>query len=62
MRIWLSQTNRAGLPRYFQRSGQNAQCPPAGAEPAPPGQKAVQRALGLLKDPKEFEIIVRQRG
>jgi HAE1 family hydrophobic/amphiphilic exporter-1 len=69
MRIWLRPDRLASLgitPSDIQNaiSGQNAQSPAGriGAEPAPPGQESQfnVRALGLLKDPKEFgEIIVR---
>src|SRR5499427_8979542 len=69
MRMWLRPDRLASLgstPQDIQKSinEQNAQSPAGriGAEPAPPGQESQfnVRALGLLKDPKEFaEIIVR---
>jgi HAE1 family hydrophobic/amphiphilic exporter-1 len=69
MRIWLRPDKLASLgitPSDVQSAvnEQNAQSPAGriGAEPAPPKQESQfnVRALGLLKDPKEFgEIIVR---
>src|SRR4030095_16342180 len=69
MRIWLRPDKLAVLgitPSDIQNAikEQNAQSPAGriGAEPAPPGQEMQfnVRALGLLKDPKEFdEIIIR---
>src|SRR5881394_3716810 len=69
MRIWLRPDKLAALgitPSDIQNAikEQNAQSPAGriGAEPAPPGQEMQfnVRALGLLKDPKEFaEIIIR---
>src|SRR5512137_873092 len=69
MRIWLRPDRLATLaitPQDIQNAlkEQNAQSPAGriGAEPAPPGQESQfnVRALGLLKDPKEFaEIIIR---
>jgi HAE1 family hydrophobic/amphiphilic exporter-1 len=69
MRIWLRPDRLASLaitPSDIQNAikEQNAQSPAGriGAEPAPPGQESQfnVRALGLLKDPKEFaEIIIR---
>src|SRR5882672_1798269 len=69
MRVWLRPDKLAVLgitPSDIQNAikEQNAQSPAGriGAEPAPPGQEMQfnVRALGLLKDPKEFaEIIIR---
>jgi HAE1 family hydrophobic/amphiphilic exporter-1 len=69
MRVWLRPDKLASLgitPQDISNAikEQNAQSPAGriGAEPAPPGQEGQfnVRALGLLKDPKEFgEIIVR---
>lgn len=69
MRIWLRPDKLANLgitPSDIQNAikEQNAQSPAGriGAEPAPAGQESQfnVRALGLLKDPKEFaEIIIR---
>ena len=69
MRVWLRPDKLASLgitPSDIQNAlkEQNAQSPAGriGAEPAPPGQEMQfnVRALGLLKDPKEFaEIIIR---
>jgi HAE1 family hydrophobic/amphiphilic exporter-1 len=69
MRVWLRPDRLASLaitPSDIQNAikEQNAQSPAGriGAEPAPPGQESQfnVRALGLLKDPKEFaEIIIR---
>jgi len=69
MRVWLRPDKLAVLgitPADIQSAikEQNAQSPAGriGAEPAPPGQEMQfnVRALGLLKDPKEFaEIIIR---
>src|SRR5215813_1489898 len=69
MRIWLRPDRMASLgitPDDIQNAlkEQNAQSPAGriGAEPAPPGQQMQYnvRALGLLKDPKEFaDIIIR---
>jgi HAE1 family hydrophobic/amphiphilic exporter-1 len=69
MRIWLRPDRLASLgitPQDIQKAvqEQNAQSPAGriGAEPAPKGTQSQfnVRALGLLKDPKEFaEIIVR---
>src|SRR6516162_9814874 len=69
MRLWLRPDKLASLgitPQDIQKSlqEQNAQSPAGriGAEPAPPGQENQfnVRALGLLKEPKEFaEIIIR---
>jgi len=69
MRVWLRPDRLATLgitPSDIQNAikEQNAQSPAGriGAEPAPPGQEMQfnVRALGLLKDPKEFaEIIIR---
>ena len=69
MRVWLRPDKIASLgltPTDIQNAikEQNAQSPAGriGAEPAPPGQESQfnVRALGLLKDPKEFgEIIIR---
>jgi hydrophobe/amphiphile efflux-1 (HAE1) family protein len=67
MRIWLRPDKLASLgitPQDIQNAikEQNAQSPAGriGAEPAPPGQESQfnVRALGLLKDPKEFEEII----
>jgi HAE1 family hydrophobic/amphiphilic exporter-1 len=67
MRIWLRPDRLASLgvtPSDIQDAikEQNAQSPAGriGAEPAPPGQEGQfnVRALGLLKDPKEFEEII----
>jgi hydrophobic/amphiphilic exporter-1 (mainly G- bacteria), HAE1 family len=67
MRIWLRPDKLAILgitPSDIQNAvkEQNAQSPAGriGAEPAPPGQESQfnVRALGLLKDPKEFEEII----
>ena len=67
MRIWLRPDKLASLgitPEDIQNAlkEQNAQSPAGriGAEPAPPGQESQfnVRALGLLKDPKEFEEII----
>ncbi len=67
MRIWLKPDRLATLgitPQDIQNAlkEQNAQSPAGrvGAEPAPPGQQSTfnVRALGLLKDPKEFEEII----
>ncbi len=67
MRIWLRPDRLATLgitPSDIQNAikEQNAQSPAGriGAEPAPPGQEMQfnVRALGLLKDPKEFEEII----
>jgi len=67
MRIWLRPDKIATLgitPADIQNAikEQNAQSPAGriGAEPAPPGQEMQfnVRALGLLKDPKEFEEII----
>ncbi len=67
MRIWLRPDKLASLgitPSDIQNAlkEQNAQSPAGriGAEPAPPGQESQfnVRALGLLKDPKEFEEII----
>jgi HAE1 family hydrophobic/amphiphilic exporter-1 len=67
MRIWLRPDRLASLgvtPSDIQNAikEQNAQSPAGriGAEPAPPGQEGQfnVRALGLLKDPKEFEEII----
>jgi len=69
MRVWLRPDKLASLgitPDDISKAirEQNAQSPAGriGAEPAPPGQQSQfnVRALGLLKDPKEFaEIIIR---
>jgi len=69
MRVWLRPDRLAILgitPQDIQNAikEQNAQSPAGriGAEPAPPGQESQfnVRALGLLKDPKEFaDIIIR---
>jgi hydrophobic/amphiphilic exporter-1 (mainly G- bacteria), HAE1 family len=67
MRVWLRPDKLAVLaitPGDIQNAikEQNAQSPAGriGAEPAPPGTKKQfnVRALGLLKDPKEFEEII----
>ncbi len=67
MRIWLRPDRLAVLgitPQDIANAikEQNAQSPAGrvGAEPAPPGQEMQfnVRALGLLKDPKEFEEII----
>jgi HAE1 family hydrophobic/amphiphilic exporter-1 len=67
MRIWLRPDRLASLgvtPDDIKKAvqEQNAQSPAGriGAEPAPPGQEGQfnVRALGLLKDPKEFEEII----
>jgi len=67
MRVWLRSDKLASLgltPTDIQNAlmEQNAQSPAGriGAEPAPPGQESQfnVRALGLLKDPKEFEEII----
>ena len=67
MRVWLRPDKLAILgitPSDIQNAikEQNAQSPAGriGAEPAPPGQEMQfnVRALGLLKDPKEFEEII----
>ncbi|HXJ74221.1 MAG TPA: efflux RND transporter permease subunit, partial [Candidatus Dormibacteraeota bacterium] len=67
MRVWLRPDRLATLgitPSDIQNAikEQNAQSPAGriGAEPAPPGQEGQfnVRALGLLKDPKEFEEII----
>jgi HAE1 family hydrophobic/amphiphilic exporter-1 len=67
MRLWLRPDKLASLgitPQDIQKSlqEQNAQSPAGriGAEPAPPGQENQfnVRALGLLKEPKEFEEII----
>ncbi len=67
MRVWLRPDRLASLsitPGDIQNAiqEQNAQSPAGriGAEPAPPGQESQfnVRALGLLKDPKEFEDII----
>jgi len=67
MRIWLRPDKLASLgvtPSDVSNAlkEQNAQSPAGriGAEPAPPGQESQfnVRALGLLKDPKEFEEII----
>ena len=67
MRIWLRPDKLASLgvtPGDVSNAikEQNAQSPAGriGAEPAPPGQESQfnVRALGLLKDPKEFEDII----
>jgi HAE1 family hydrophobic/amphiphilic exporter-1 len=72
MRIWLRPDRLASLgvtPDDIKKAvqEQNAQSPAGriGAEPAPSGQEGQfnVRALGLLKDPKEFEeIIVRSNA
>src|SRR5881394_2662626 len=67
MRVWLRPDKLASLgvtPSDISNAlkEQNAQSPAGriGAEPAPPGQESQfnVRALGLLKDPKEFEEII----
>jgi len=67
MRVWLRPDKLASFgitPSDIQNAikEQNAQSPAGriGAEPAPPGQEMQfnVRALGLLKDPKEFEEII----
>jgi HAE1 family hydrophobic/amphiphilic exporter-1 len=67
MRIWLRPDKLAALgitPGDIQNAlnEQNAQSPAGriGAEPAPPGQEMQfnVRALGLLKDPNEFEEVI----
>ncbi|HOW64436.1 MAG TPA: efflux RND transporter permease subunit, partial [Verrucomicrobiota bacterium] len=67
MRVWLRPDKLASLgitPQDISNAikEQNAQSPAGriGAEPAPPGQQSQfnVRALGLLKDPKEFEEII----
>ena len=67
MRIWLRPDKLASLgvtPGDIAGAlrEQNAQSPAGriGAEPAPPGQESQfnVRALGLLKDPKEFEEVI----
>jgi len=67
MRVWLRPDKLVILgitPSDIQNAikEQNAQSPAGriGAEPAPPGQESQfnVRALGLLKDPKEFEEII----
>ena len=67
MRVWLRPDRLAILgitPSDIQNAikEQNAQSPAGrlGAEPAPPGQEMQfnVRALGLLKDPREFEDII----
>jgi HAE1 family hydrophobic/amphiphilic exporter-1 len=67
MRIWLDPEKLASLgitPTDISNAikEQNAQSPAGriGAEPAPKGQESQYnvRALGLLKDPKEFEEII----
>jgi HAE1 family hydrophobic/amphiphilic exporter-1 len=67
MRIWLQPDKLASLgitPDDIKKAlqEQNAQSPAGriGAEPAPPGQESQfnVRALGLLKDPKEFEDVI----
>jgi len=67
MRVWLRPDKLASLgitPADIQNAikEQNAQSPAGriGAEPAPPGQENQYnvRALGLLKDPAEFEEII----
>ncbi len=67
MRIWLKPDRLASMgitPGDIQNAikEQNAQSPAGriGAEPAPRGQESQfnVRALGLLKDPKEFEEII----
>jgi hydrophobic/amphiphilic exporter-1 (mainly G- bacteria), HAE1 family len=71
MRIWLDPQKLASLgitPTDISNAikEQNAQSPAGriGAEPAPPGQESQYnvRALGLLKDPKEFEEIIIRSG
>ncbi len=67
MRMWLQPDKLASLgitPDDIKKAlqEQNAQSPAGriGAEPAPPGQEGQYnvRALGLLKDPKEFEEVI----
>jgi hydrophobe/amphiphile efflux-1 (HAE1) family protein len=67
MRVWLRPDKLAALgitPSDIQNAikEQNAQSPAGrvGAEPAPPGQEMQfnVRALGLLKEPREFEDII----
>jgi multidrug efflux pump subunit AcrB len=67
MRMWLQPDKLASLgitPDDIKKAmqEQNAQSPAGriGAEPAPPGQESQfnVRALGLLKDPKEFEEVI----
>jgi HAE1 family hydrophobic/amphiphilic exporter-1 len=67
MRMWLQPDKLASLgitPDDIKKAlqEQNAQSPAGriGAEPAPPGQESQfnVRALGLLKDPKEFENVI----
>ena len=67
MRIWLKPDRMASLGVAYDDvtkaiQEQNAQSPAGrvGAEPAPPGQEMQfnVRALGLLKDPKQFEEII----
>ncbi|HMP84362.1 MAG TPA: efflux RND transporter permease subunit, partial [Verrucomicrobiota bacterium] len=67
MRVWLRPDKLASLgitPQDISNAikEQNAQSPAGriGAEPAPPGTEMTfnVRALGLLKDPKEFEEII----
>src|SRR5437867_4514163 len=67
MRVWLRPYKLASLgctPSDVQNviKEQNAQSPAGrvGAEPATPGQESQfnVRALGLLKDPKEFEEVI----
>jgi HAE1 family hydrophobic/amphiphilic exporter-1 len=67
MRIWLQPDKLASLgitPDDIKKAlqEQNAQSPAGriGAEPAPAGQESQfnVRALGLLKDPKEFEEVI----
>src|SRR5512136_1380689 len=67
MRMWLRPDKLASLGITSQDISnaikeQNAQSPAGriGAEPAPPGQQSQfnVRALGLLKEPKEFEDII----
>jgi HAE1 family hydrophobic/amphiphilic exporter-1 len=67
MRVWLRPDKLASLgiiPQDISNAikEQNAQSPAGriGAEPAPPGQEGQfnVRALGLLKEPKEFEEII----
>ena len=67
MRVWLRPDKLAVLgitPTDIQSAirEQNAQAPAGriGAEPAPPGQESQYnvRALGLLKEPREFEEII----
>jgi hydrophobe/amphiphile efflux-1 (HAE1) family protein len=67
MRMWLQPDKLASLgitPDDIKKAlqEQNAQSPSGriGAEPAPPGQESQfnVRALGLLKDPREFEEVI----